>query len=326
MYESYFGLAEKPFAISPDPQYLYLSQRHREGLAHLLFGVQERGGFVQLTGEVGTGKTLLARALIEQLPDNVRLAYVYNPPRTVRELLDAVFQELDIEPPARRHSVRDLTDRLNEYLLQGHARGHTTVVVVDEAQTLSTDLIEQLRLLTNLETHKTKLLQIIMMGQPELQDLLARPQLRQVAQRITARYHLEPLDSRETGEYIRHRLAVAGCRRPLFSAGAVSVVHRESRGVPRLINVICDRTLLGAYAAGHNSIDARIARQAAREVAGRPPPRRRAALVALAAAGIALVALLGWPLVSGLLDAGRLPWGEPAAPEAAAGPSSAEVR
>ena len=258
---------------------------------------------------------------------HVRLAYVYNPPRTVRELLDAVFQELDIEPPARRHSVRDLTDRLNEYLLQAHAQGHITVVVVDEAQTLSVDLIEQLRLLTNLETHKTKLLQIIMIGQPELQTLLARPELRQVAQRVTARYHLEPLDQRETGEYIRHRLAVAGCRRPLFSSSAVAVVHRESRGVPRLINVICDRTLLGAYASGRNAVDARVARQAAREVAGRPPPRRRLALAAaLAAAGIALAALLGWPLVSGLLDSGRLPWNDTEAPSTAAVPPAAEVR
>jgi len=189
MYTQFFGLREKPFAITPDPQYLYLSNRHGEALAHLLYGVSESGGFIQLTGEVGTGKTLLTRTLLERLPEDIDLAVILNPRLTAREFLETIFDELHVDRPAQA-SIKVLVDELNSHLLNAHATGRHTVLLVDEAQNLDTDVLEQLRLLTNLETTKQKLLQIILVGQPELRQTLARNDLRQLAQRITGRYHL----------------------------------------------------------------------------------------------------------------------------------------
>lgn len=266
MYCAYFGLDENPFAITPDPRYLYLSKRHREALAHLLFGIGAGGGFVQLTGEIGMGKTTLCRGLLEQLPDNVDIALILNPRVTALELVASICDELQVSYPPDTTSLKVLIDALNEYLLAAHARGRRTVLIIDEAQNLSTEVLEQVRLLTNLETTKQKLLQIILIGQPELKLLLEREDLRQLAQRITARYHLSALAAEETGAYVQHRLHVAGMKGTLFSRAAVQCVHRLSGGIPRLINVICDRAMLGAYAADQQRITQGMVRKAAREV------------------------------------------------------------
>ena len=266
MYCAYFGLDENPFAITPDPRYLYLSKRHREALAHLLFGIGAGGGFVQLTGEIGMGKTTLCRGLLEQLPDNVDVALILNPRVTALELVASICDELQVSYPPDTTSLKVLIDALNEYLLDAHARGRRTVLIIDEAQNLSTEVLEQVRLLTNLETTKQKLLQIILIGQPELKQLLEREDLRQLAQRITARYHLSALAAAETSAYVQHRLHVAGMKGTLFSRPAVQRVHRLSGGIPRLINVICDRAMLGAYAADQQRITQGMVQKAAREV------------------------------------------------------------
>jgi len=248
MYTSFFGLNEKPFSITPDPRYLFMSERHGEALAHLVYGVTESGGFIQLTGEVGTGKTTLVRTLLlNRMPDNADVAVVMNPQLSVLEFLATICEELHIDVPHNRGSIKAQTDALNRHLLRAHAAGRRTILVVDEAQNLTPAVLEQVRLLTNLETAKQKLLQIILIGQPELRDLLARNDLRQLAQRITGRYHLEPLTSEETAHYIEHRLKVAGALGEVFDGSAKKETFRLSQGVPRLINVICDRALLGAY-------------------------------------------------------------------------------
>ena len=309
-YLAHFGLREAPFTITPDPRYLYMSERHREALAHLLFGVGELGGFVQLTGEVGTGKTTLCRALLEQLPEQVDVALVLNPWLTSAELLGTVCDELGIAVAAHTTSVKPFVDALYRHLLDAHARGRRTVVIVDEAQDLSAEVLEQIRLLTNLETTREKLLQIILIGQPELITLLEREDLRQLAQRITARYHLEPFAMDDTRAYIRHRLQIAGRTRGIFSDAAIRAVHAASRGIPRLINVICDRALLGAFAHQQTHVDARMVKKAAAEIRG-PRPRRRwlgvrpwiAARPWVAAAAAAAVVAIG---VGVVLSAGRV--------------------
>jgi general secretion pathway protein A len=268
MYLEHFGLREPPFTIAPDPRYLYMSERHREALAHLLYGVGEGGGFVQLTGEVGTGKTTLCRCVLEQLPASVDVALILNPRLTSLELLQAIGDELGIPYPAATTSSKILVDALHGYLLEAHARGRRTVIVVDEAQALSAEVLEQVRLLTNLETTREKLVQIILIGQPELGRLLERDDLRQLAQRITARYHLAPFSEPETLAYIRHRLQVAGRTRGLFTEPAMRKVHEASGGVPRLVNVICDRALLGAFVHQKGHVDARMVARAALEVGG----------------------------------------------------------
>jgi general secretion pathway protein A len=269
MYTSFFGLNEKPFSITPDPRYLFMSERHGEALAHLVYGVTESGGFIQLTGEVGTGKTTLVRTLLlNRMPDNADVAVVMNPQLSVLEFLATICEELHIDVPHNRGSIKAQTDALNRHLLKAHAAGRRTILVVDEAQNLTPAVLEQVRLLTNLETAKQKLLQIILIGQPELRDLLARNDLRQLAQRITGRYHLEPLTSEETAHYIEHRLKVAGALGEVFDGSAKKETFRLSQGVPRLINVICDRALLGAYSRESRQVDSRLIRRAAAEVRG----------------------------------------------------------
>jgi general secretion pathway protein A len=275
MYTSHFGLTEPPFSITPDPRYLYMSERHREGLAHLLYGTRQAGGFVQLTGEVGTGKTTLCRCLLEQLPPEVDVALILNPRLTAVELLATVCDELRITYSPETWSVKELVDGLYAYLLDAHARGRRTVLIIDEAQNLPADVLEQIRLLTNLETATEKLLQIILIGQPELIRVLERQKLRQLAQRITARYHLLHFSKRDTYAYVRHRLRVAGGSETLFTPAAMRRVHRLSGGVPRLINVICDRALLGGYAHDQQRIDAAMVKRAAREVRGAVPGKPR---------------------------------------------------
>lgn len=268
MYLEHFGLLESPFSIAPDPRYLYMSERHREALAHLLYGMQSDGAFILLTGDVGTGKTTVSRCLLEQVPEHINIALVLNPKLTAVELLQVISDELCIEYAAAENSVKSLVDGINHYLLAAHAQGKKTVVLIEEAQNLDLDVLEQLRLLTNLETNERKLLQVILLGQPEFLDVLDRPELSQLAQRITARFHLTPLNINELQEYINHRLAVAGCRRPLFAFGVLKSLYQYSGGVPRLINVICDRALLGVYVQGRHQIDKKTLSQSAKEVLG----------------------------------------------------------
>ena len=271
MYTSFFGLNEKPFSITPDPRYLFMSERHGEALAHLVYGVTESGGFIQLTGEVGTGKTTLCRSLLlNRMPSNADVAVVLNPQLSAPEFLEAICEELSIGVPTPRGSIKALIDALNRHLLDAHSEGRRTILVVDEAQNLAPEVLEEVRLLTNLETSKQKLLQIILIGQPELRELLARNDLRQLAQRITGRYHLEPLTREETDQYIEHRLKVAGALGEVFDAGAKRAVFKLSQGVPRLVNVICDRALLGAYSQGSRIVNRRLIHRAAAEITGEP--------------------------------------------------------
>jgi general secretion pathway protein A len=297
MYLTHFGFAEWPFSNTPDPRFVYLSPRHEEALAHLLYGVRERGGFVQLTGEVGTGKTTTCRYLLSQLPEGVDVALIVNPILTPEELLATVCDELGAAYPTEPRTRKTFVDALYHHLLAAHGRGRRTVLIVDEAQNLSPEALEQLRLLTNLETATEKLLQIILIGQPELTALLGKPQLRQVAQRVTARYHLQPFAERDTRAYVARRLMVAGQNLRLFEPRALRVVHRTSRGVPRLINVICDRALLGAFAEGKRVVSPRTVRRAAREVAGEGTGRGwrwlRAAVTIASLAALPVVAVAG---------------------------------
>lgn len=368
MYLEYYGLEQAPFSITPDPHYVFLSEHHRDALAHLLYGIRQGGGggFVQLTGEVGTGKTTLSRLLLNQLPEGTQAALVLNPRLDPIELMETICEELGLRPggassvavtasetaaaapedtaskqndtvgkaaskaggkrkkpapakarvPARasprraKPTAKALYDLLSAHLLQAYARGERVVLIVDEAQNLSTEALEQIRLLTNLETETQKLLQIILIGQPELRDMLMRPELRQLAQRITARYHLPPLDEAGTDAYLRHRLTTAGARRFPFSADAVRRVHRRSGGVPRLINVIAERALLAGFAHDLLTLDGRTVDRAADEAlaptaAGAVPSRS----VWLRSAGLALaivafvVVLMRWPASDASTDA-----------------------
>ena len=300
MYTSFFGLQEKPFAITPDPRYLYLSERHAEALAHLLYGINEAGGFIQLTGEVGTGKTTVIRSLLEQLPAHAEVALILNPRITPPEFLLTICEELHLQVPAEgRNSTKALMDLLWHYLLEAHARGRRVVLIVDEAQNLSFETLEQVRLLTNLETATTKLLQIILIGQEELRALLAQPGLRQLAQRITGRYHLSPLGAEESAGYVKHRMRVAGATAEAFTPGALREIYRLSKGIPRVINVVSDRALLGAFTREEHRVGASYIRAAASEVYGRPIPApwlRWAAAGAVAVA-LALVAFGAWSVL-----------------------------
>jgi general secretion pathway protein A len=311
MYLEHFNFTSRPFSIAPNPRFVYLSPQHQEALAHLLYGIRVGGGFVVLTGEVGTGKTTLCRCLLEQLPEDVDMALIFNPMLSERELLASICDELSIAHPASA-SVKVLIDRLNQFLLRAHAEGRRTVVLIDEAQNLRREVLEQIRLLTNLETDETKLLQIILVGQPELRDMLAEDRLRQLSQRVTARFHLEPLSRDDIRAYIQHRLAVSGVQRPIFSAGAIGRVYRYSRGIPRLINLICDRALLGAYTLGRSHVTPAIVGKAAREILAKPGVFARIVPSSrmLAGTAVMLAGLIGagvWKL----LDDGVPSWSRP---------------
>ena len=309
MYVPFFGLKQKPFSIAPDPRYLFMSERHREALAHLLYGVHGGGGFVLLTGEIGAGKTTVCRCFLEQIPPRCNVAYIFNPKLSALELLITVYHEFGIKFPALTAAgtapgLKDYVDGLNEYLLRTHAVGQNNVLIIDEAQNLSSDVLEQLRLLTNLETSERKLLQIVLIGQPELRGMLARPELEQLAQRVIARYHLDALSEKETKQYIAHRFAVAGLKGAMpFDAAALRRIHQLARGVPRRINLLCDRALLGAYATGKSRVDRTIVDKAAQEVfgeAGEGRPRTLPArwwplaMVAGVLAGAAATAAVQW--------------------------------
>lgn len=337
MYAAHFGLKREPFSIAPDPRYLFMSEHHREALAHLLYGVRGGGGFVLLTGEIGAGKTTVCRCFLEQVPKQCNVAYIFNPKLTAIELLKSVCDEFHI-PVGRTGTsgatVKDFLDPLNDFLLRAHGAGQNNVLIIDEAQNLSPDVLEQLRLLTNLETNERKLLQIILIGQPELRDMLARNDLEQLAQRVTARFHLEPLNENETAHYIKHRLSVAGMSGLIpFDREARKRIHEITRGIPRRINLLCDRALLGAYANGRDRVDKSIVDRAAREVfdgrggaglAGALPPRRLWLLAgALGAAALGVAGTLVWLQVGrtrGTAPVADAP--KPAAAASAAGAAS----
>jgi len=335
MYTRFFGLNEKPFSITPDPRYLFMSERHTEALAHLIYGVRESGGFIQLTGEVGTGKTTLVRTLLLQVPDTADVAVILNPQISRNEFLSAICEELGVPLPAAVHSIKDLTNALNTYLLENHSKGRRTILIVDEAQNLRIDVLEQVRLLTNLETTKQKLLQIILIGQPELRDMLARNDLRQLAQRITGRYHLLPLSREETLAYIDHRLKVAGAVGPIFSQAAKRELYRLTQGVPRMINVIADRAMLGAFTREERLITPKLLREAASEVfdskfpAYAPRYRWLKGIVTATVAGGVILGI-GWALTTGSSnraapEVNPAPAVQPAQPESAQ-PKSAQPK
>jgi general secretion pathway protein A len=299
VYLAHYGLQQAPFSITPDPRFVFLSERHRDALAHLLYGIGQggSGGFVQLTGEVGTGKTTICRLLLEQVPENTRIAMVLHPRQSPMQLLETITEELQIRLKSRRLSNKLLIDALHEYLLQAYAEGLRVVLIIDEAQNLSVEALEQVRLLTNLETSTQKLLQILLLGQPELRDLLARPDLRQLAQRVTARYHLTPLSRAETSAYVRHRLAVAGATRPLFTSWALRYLHWRAAGVPRLVNIIADRALVAGYVSEQLVVGLPMVRRAAREVLGEGAGaawRRSLGLASLLIAAILVVLVSQW--------------------------------
>ena len=328
MYTSFFGLSEKPFAITPDPRYLYLSERHAEALAHLLYGINESGGFIQLTGEVGTGKTTVVRTLLSRIPQHADVAVILNPRLSPVEFLLTICEELGLHiEAADRDSVKHMVDALNRRLLSAHAEGRRVIVIVDEAQNLSADVLEQVRLLTNLETPTQKLLQIILIGQPELRELLDRNDLRQLAQRITGRYHLQPLSREETEGYIRHRLRVAGAAAEIFSAAALREVYRLSAGVPRVINVTCDRALLGAYTQEAHRVSAGLVRRAAAEVYGRrfAPPWLGWTAAALLVAAVVAASGLGWRTWHGRTAELRNALGPPPGPSQASADSPSDA-
>ncbi len=324
MYSQHFGFAEAPFSIAPDPRYLYLSQRHQEALAHLLYGVRGDGGVVLLTGDVGAGKTTVCRCLLEQIPASCDVAYIFNPKLTVEELLSTICVEFGIVCAPGNSSIKVFVDCINAYLLQAHANGRHTVLIIDEAQNLSSDVLEQMRLLTNLETNQRKLLQIVLIGQPELAAMLARPDLRQLSQRIVARYHLGPLSKAEVEAYVGHRLELAGAKRQLIPARLMGRLYRLSGGVPRVINVLCDRALLGAYVQSKERIDGATLAQAAREVFQQPTTGPKSMLGALSVV-LTLVAGAALALTMYREDRNDLPTATvlPATTKAEAQPASA---
>jgi len=287
MYKRYFGLKEKPFLIAPTPRYLYMSESHREALVHLLYGISGEGCIILLTGDVGTGKTMICRSLMERLPETTDTALVLNPNLTITALLQTICEELNIAIEGDTPSIKKYVDNLNRYLLEAHARGRNPALIIDEAQNLDMEILEQLRLLTNLETDSHKLLQIVLIGQPELLKILDNPRYTQINQRITTRYHLKPLQPADVTPYILHRIAAAGGddRSRLFSSQAVRHLIKTTKGVPRLINILCDRALLGAYAENRDYVDLKIIQKAAREVTGAPdrhPWSQKKAVLALA--------------------------------------------
>ncbi|OZB42045.1 MAG: AAA family ATPase [Alishewanella sp. 34-51-39] len=266
MYSGFFGFNSPPFSIAPNPDFMFLSPRHAEALAHLRFGLGDAGGFVLLTGEVGTGKTTVSRSLLQELDEQTDVAFILNPTLSELELLAAICDELKIRYKKTDASLKLLGDKITQRLQKNHDAGKKTILIIDEAQHLQPAVLEQLRLLTNLETNTKKLLQVILIGQPELQQLLQRNDLRQLAQRITARYHLLPLNLSEVQQYVRFRLKVAGCERPVFNDKAVKKLYELSGGIPRLLNLLADRALLAAYGKQQAVVDAKEVQRAAAEI------------------------------------------------------------
>jgi len=324
MYAPFFGLSREPFSIAPDPRLLFMSERHREALAHLLYGLGGGGGFVLLTGEIGTGKTTVCRLFLEQVPDTCNVAYIFNPKLTVPELLQSICDEFGISVPQKDllpPTVKDYLDPLNGFLLHAHGQGRNNVLIIDEAQNLSAEVLEQLRLLTNLETSERKLLQIILIGQPELRTMLQRPELEQLAQRVIARYHLDALSEAETAQYIAHRLEVSGRTGALpFDRKALRRIHELSRGIPRRINLLCDRALLGAFAGSQAVVTRAIVDKAAGEVFDQPRREMPLWQRSLAVLGLSVAVAALFVLVARLLPPQAVVAARPAAPAPAPAP------
>ena len=306
MYEKFFGFKEKPFNLTPDPDYFFLSSVHKRALDYLVYGLESGMGFIQVTGEIGSGKTTLIKCLLRNLSREVKVAYILHSKGTFLQLLRMVCEDLEIVAVETRLSKEALLSRFREYLVEQAQRRNSVVIIIDEAQNLTLDVLEELRMLSNFETEKAKLLQIVLVGQPELRDLLRRPELEQLRQRITVRFHLYPLNERETRSYIQHRLRVAGSSgRVRFTAGACRLVHSYARGLPRLINVACDATLLAGFVEERRVFNERFVREALNELADRPPdeaaevgdsqpaplpgPRASRARIAVVAAAVGLV-------------------------------------
>ena len=291
MYLKYYGLQEKPFEITVDPRFLYLSETHKEALAHLVYAVQERKGFAVITGEVGTGKTTLIQTLLSRLDANTKTAFLFNPRvENSAEFLYSICEDLEIK--VERGSKVDYLTRLNEFLMECFARKENVVVIIDEAHTLNPELLEEIRLLTNLETPSSKLLQVILLGQPELDNILSQPQFLPLKQRINVRYRLKPLTVKEMEEYVTRRLRVAGARTTnLFTPGALKKIYRYSQGIPRLINIVCDNALINGYGDEKKVVDDGVIREVLSDLEGSSFRSRKKLLLASAAAGMALLIL-----------------------------------
>lgn len=322
MYTAFYDLSEKPFSLTPDPRYLFLASSHREALAHVLYGIDQGEGFIAVTGEVGTGKTTLCRALLHRLSPGTEVAYIFNPAQTGDELLRAIHAEFGLPTAGCTH--HELNDQLNQFLLRMKRADRPVLLIIDEAQNLSRDTLEEVRLLSNLETSTSKLIQILLFGQPELDDMLDSKEMRQLRQRIGVRWGLGPMTATETREYVRHRLRIAhGCDRDLFSERALREVHRRTRGVPRLVNLLCDRALLAGYATSSLSIESATVSQAAREILGAHRRSRwRRVFFRSGAAAAVLIAVLG--AMAWQQSAARPPWEAPTESAAAPPPRSLE--
>jgi len=293
MYEEFYGLKEKPFSLTPDPKFFYLSSRHREAMEHMAYGINQKEGFILITGDIGTGKTTLCRAILERLGKNVKTAVIFNSFLTEEELVESILQDFGF--PSKERSKKERIDALNRLLIHMGSKGENGVLLIDEAQNLSISVLEQIRMLSNLETEKEKLLQIALIGQTELRGKLKLPQLKQLEQRISVRYHLQHIDKGEVPKYIYHRLMVAGSEgRITFSRGALRNIFKYSKGIPRLVNLICDRALLNGYTKGKYTITTPMVLQAIRSLKGEEkslslPSRMRLAI----SIGALLFLLLG---------------------------------
>ncbi len=294
MYESFYGLRENPFNVTPDPKYIYLGENHQEAFAHLLYGVKEGKGFIVLTGEVGSGKTTLIHYLLNKFNENghTKTAFLFNPKLSTNDFIQFILRDLGIEIDGGTKT--DYLYILYRYLLKAYERDEKVVVIIDEAQGLNAELLEEIRLLSNLETAKSKLLQIILVGQPELKKTLLQYDLRQLKQRVNLLYHLTPLSKAETKEYIERRLRIAGAKRPLFTEKAYEEIYNRSEGIPRLINILCDNALLNGYALDEKIVNHKLVREAAKDLnlRSRLSRFRVGAILALCGVGVALLLFL----------------------------------
>ena len=274
MYENFYGLKENPFNVTPNPDYIYLGENHREALAQLLYGVREKKGFIVITGEVGTGKTTLVHYLLDKIDGSghTKTAFLFNPKLTVNDFIEYILEDLGVK--AHGQTKGECLHNLHRYLLNAYRRDERVVLIVDEAHGLNSELLEEIRLLSNLETSKSKLLQIVLVGQPELDNILSQPGFRQLRQRINLRFHLPPLSEKETKEYIEKRLRIAGAKEPIFTEKAIEEIYQKSGGIPRLINILSDNALLNGYALDQKLVDEKSVKEVAADLKLEKKPHR----------------------------------------------------